>query len=190
MPCLACHDGFVRTRQQGPLKARWRNAAADRCCSIVRQDSKWFLAIVRPYQTKTRVPALEPKRHVGVTYVTAWSLQHRLMSAMTPCKVQYQPSGTAQVEDDFQGGERDGGNPGRVSQNKVGFLAAATLGSRSESPDANVTSTPRFGSPTTSKRTGSNLSPGIDLPSDGLRYLPAVTEAGCIPIVSRQLLLT
>ena len=43
----------------------------------------WFLAIYLVSQAKTGLSALSLKRHLGVSYPTAWLVQHKLMQAMT-----------------------------------------------------------------------------------------------------------
>ena len=46
----------------------------------------WFLAIDLVSQAKTGLSALALKRHPGVSYPTAWLIQHKLMRAMEECK--------------------------------------------------------------------------------------------------------
>lgn len=42
----------------------------------------WFLAIYVISQAKTGLSALALKRQLGVSYPTAWLIQHQLMQAM------------------------------------------------------------------------------------------------------------
>ncbi len=42
----------------------------------------WFLAMYLLTQQKNGISALELKRHLGVSYPTAWSLKHKLMQVM------------------------------------------------------------------------------------------------------------
>ncbi len=42
----------------------------------------WFLAIYLISQAKTGLSALALKRHLGVSYPTAWLIHHKLMQAM------------------------------------------------------------------------------------------------------------
>jgi hypothetical protein len=44
----------------------------------------WFLAISLISQAKTGLSALALKRHLGVSYPTAWLIHHKLMRAMEP----------------------------------------------------------------------------------------------------------
>lgn len=87
----------------------------------------WFLAIYLISQAKTGLSALALKRHLGVSYPTAWLIHHKLMQAMADRKTRYVLDGQVQVDDAYLGGERTGGKVGRGSENKVPFVAAASL---------------------------------------------------------------
>jgi transposase-like protein len=87
----------------------------------------WFLAIYWISQAKTGLSALALKRHLGVSYRTAWLVHHKLMQAMAERDDRYRLSGDVQVDDAYLGGERTGGKPGRGSENKVPFVAAVAL---------------------------------------------------------------
>ena len=71
--------------------------------------------------------ALALKRQLGVSYPTAWLIQHKLMQAMSERESAYTLSGEVQVDDAYLGGELTGGKAGRGSQNKVPFVAAVSL---------------------------------------------------------------
>jgi hypothetical protein len=91
----------------------------------------WFLAIHLLTSTKTNMAALELKRHLGVTYRTAWRLKHKVMEAMMQREEPRQLNGFVQIDDAYLGGERNGGKPGRGSENKQAFLTSVPfLGSR------------------------------------------------------------
>ena len=87
----------------------------------------WFLAIYLVSQAKTGLSALALKRLLGVSYSTAWLIQHKLMQAMTERDSAYALSGDVQLDDVYLGGELTGGTPGRGSENKVPFVAAVSL---------------------------------------------------------------
>ena len=42
----------------------------------------WFLAMHLMTQAKNNVSALELKRHLGMSYPTAWLLKHKIMQVM------------------------------------------------------------------------------------------------------------
>lgn len=87
----------------------------------------WFLAIYLISQAKTGLSALALKRHLGVSYPTAWLIHHKLMQAMAEREEHYVLEGQVQVDDAYLGGERSGGTVGRRSENKVPFVAAVCV---------------------------------------------------------------
>jgi hypothetical protein len=44
--------------------------------------TSWFLAMYLISQAKTGLSALALKRHLGVSYPTAWLMHHKIMHAM------------------------------------------------------------------------------------------------------------
>ena len=72
----------------------------------------WFLAIYFISQAKTGLSALALKRHLGVSYPTAWLMQHKLMQAMAEREDHYLLSGSVQMDDAYLGGEHSGGKAG------------------------------------------------------------------------------
>src|SRR5450631_2646650 len=68
--------------------------------------------------------ALELKRHLDVSYPTAWLVKHKLMEVMVLREEGRQLTGRIEADDAYLGGERPGGMPGRGSENKVAFVAA------------------------------------------------------------------
>src|SRR3546814_8770814 len=59
----------------------------------------WFLAIYLISQAKTGLSALALKRHLGVSYPTAWLIHHKLMQAMADRETRYVLDGQVQVDD-------------------------------------------------------------------------------------------
>jgi len=145
--------------------------------------TKWFLAIYLISQAKTGLSALELKRHIGVSYPTAWLVHHKLMTAMTTREAEHRLSGTVQVDDAYLGGERAGGKPGRGSENKVPFVAAVSLNDKGNPLYVKATPVRGFTSDAISKWAQSNLEPGTAVLSDGLGRFAAVTDAGCSHLV-------
>jgi hypothetical protein len=83
----------------------------------------WFLAMHLLTQSKNNVSALELKRHLGVSYPTAWKIKHKLMQVMADREQRRMLFGRIEIDDAYLGGERPG-TPGRGSENKVPFVAA------------------------------------------------------------------
>ena len=86
--------------------------------------TKWFIAMHLMTQAKNNVSALELKRHMGVSYPTAWLVKHKLMEVMFQREESRQLTGRVEIDDAYLGGQLSGGKPGRGSENKVAFIAA------------------------------------------------------------------
>ncbi|EWS56609.1 MULTISPECIES: IS1595 family transposase [unclassified Methylibium] len=134
-------SGFVcpRCEQTGQSEFRRHDRLYFQCsscryqCSLVSgtifESSKlplprWFLAMHLMTQAKNNVSALELKRHLGVSYPTAWLLKHKIMQVMVLREAQRQLTGRVEIDDAYLGGEVRGGKAGRGSPNKVPFVAA------------------------------------------------------------------
>lgn len=94
----------------------------------------WFLAIHLLTATKTNLAALELKRHLGVSYRSAWRLKHKVMQAMTDREESRQLQGFVQIDDAYLGGECNGGKRGRGSPNKQAFVVAVETDADLEHP--------------------------------------------------------
>lgn len=139
----------------------------------------WFLAIYLISQAKTGISALALSRQLGVSYPTAWLIEHKLMQAMADREDRYVLEGNVQVDDAYLGGERVGGKVGRGSENKVPFIAAVSLMGDGLPLRVRLTPVSGFTLKAISVWAKDALAPGSRVFSDGLACFGAVTEAGC-----------
>lgn len=139
----------------------------------------WFLAIYLISQAKTGISALALSRQLGVSYPTAWLIEHKLMQAMADREDRYVLEGNVQVDDAYLGGERTGGKVGRGSENKVPFIAAVSLMGDGLPLRVRLTPVSGFTLKAVSVWAKRALAPGSRVFSDGLACFGAVTEAGC-----------
>lgn len=198
--CARWPDGFVCPRCRGSAHCVLFSLGRPlfQCHSCHRQTSltagtlfgstklpltTWFLAIYFFSQAKTGLSALELKRHIGVSYPTAWLMHHKIMTAMAAREAQHRLSGDVQVDDAYLGGEHAGGKPGRGSENKVPFVAAVSLNEAGNPLFAKLTPVPGFTNQAISVWARANLTAGSRVLSDGLACFAAVTDAGCTHIV-------
>lgn len=140
----------------------------------------WFLAIYLISQAKTGLSALALKRHLGVSYPTAWLIHHKLMLAMATREDAYLLEGRVQIDDAYLGGEYSGGKVGRGSQNKVPFVAAISLSEDGHPLRTKLSLVPSFTLKAIASWAREHLAPGSTVFSDGLACFSAVTEAACI----------
>ena len=139
----------------------------------------WFLAIYLISQAKTGLSALALRRHLGVSYPTAWLMHHKLMQAMADREDRYILEGKVQVDDAYLGGERTGGKVGRGSENKIPFVAAVSLSEDNRPIRVRLTPVAGFTLKAISSWAKDHLAPSSTVFSDGLACFAAVTEAGC-----------
>jgi hypothetical protein len=128
---------------------------------------------------ETGLSALALKRQLGVSYPTAWMIQHKLMRAMAERDNAYPLSGTVQVDDAYLGGERSGGKAGRGSENKVPFVAAVALDEQNHPRYIKLTPVPGFTLKAIADWAQTYLNPGCSVISDGLACFGGVKDAGC-----------
>ena len=139
----------------------------------------WFLAIYLISPAKTGLSALALKRQLGVSYPTAWLIQHKLMQAMAERDAVHSLCGEIQVDDAYLGSERVGGKAGRGSENKVPFVAAVSLNAEGHPLYTKMTPVPAFTGDALADWAKAALAPGCRVVSDGLACFTGVTAAGC-----------
>lgn len=186
-------SGFVCARCGHPHASRFRRCGRPywqcRAChaqtsliaGTVFASSKlplrtWFLALYLLTHSKNGLSALALKRHLGVSYGSAWRLKHKLMQAMVEREAGRQLGGLVQIDDAYLGGKRPGGKPGRGSENKRPFLIAVQTDSEGHPGCAVITPVPAFDKPAVEAWAAAHLAPGAEVYSDGLGAFRAVIE--------------
>ncbi len=96
--CLL-HVGVHKTFQCGGCRLQTSLIAGTLFHSTHLALTVWFLAIYLVGQAKTGLSALALKRQLGVSYLTAWLVQQKLMQAMAERDARYRLDGRVQVDD-------------------------------------------------------------------------------------------
>jgi transposase-like protein len=139
----------------------------------------WFLAMHLLTSTKTNMAALELMRHLGVSYRTAWRLKHKIMQAMAEREQTRQLHGFVQIDDAYLGGERNGGKPGRGSENKQAFIVAVETDETLEHPVCAVLEPVRsFDNASMQDWAARRLAPEAEVFTDGLGAFRRFADAG------------
>ena len=139
----------------------------------------WFLAMHLLTQAKNGVSALELKRHLGVSYPTAWLLKHKLMEVMRLREQGRRLTGRVEIDDAYLGGELQGGKAGRGSPNKVAFVAAVQT-TQSGQPVLMCLSKRPFTKESIKEFAAQSLAAPATLVSDGLGCFTAVHDSGIL----------
>lgn len=134
----------------------------------------WFWGMHLMCQAKTGLSALALKRHLGVSYSTAWLMHHKLMRVMGARDDLHVLRGQVQMDDAYLGGERAGGKPGRGSENKVPFVAAVSMSENGHPSYLKLTPVQSFSTAELGKWAEAHLAPGTSVLSDGLACFAAV----------------
>lgn len=140
----------------------------------------WFLAIYLISQAKTGLSALALKRHLGVSYPTAWLLHQKINRTMARQDAAHRLSGVVQLDDAYLGGERAGGKAGRGSENKVPLVAAVSLNTKGRPLHLKLSLVSGFTSNAIGTWAKASLVPGARVRTDGLGCFAAVADAGCL----------
>ena len=139
----------------------------------------WFLAMHLMTQAKNNVSALELKRHLGVSYPTAWLLKHKIMQVMVEREQGRQLTGRVEIDDAYLGGEVHGGKAGRGSPNKVPFVAAVQTTESGQAVLMCLSQRP-FTKESIRAFANSSLAAPATLVSDGLGCFTAVCGMGIL----------
>ena len=142
----------------------------------------WFLAIYLLSQAKTGLSSLALKRHLGISYPSAWLMQHKINRAMAQHDSTHRLRGTVQLDDAYLGGERAGGKCGRGSENKVPFVAAVSLTEQGHPLHLKLKVLSGFTLAAISQWAKTSLEPNTRVHSDGLACFAAVADAQCVHV--------
>jgi len=82
--------------------------------------SSWFWAIYRMSHDKKGISAVQLSKQIGVSYPTAWLMQHKIRKAMGGRDQHYTLRGLVEVDEGYVGGEEHGEpRKGRGARNKT-----------------------------------------------------------------------
>lgn len=140
--------------------------------------NKWFLSMFLLTQSKNGISALELKRHLGVSYNTAWSIKHKLMQVMLERNNDKQLFGNIKIDDAYIGGEFTGGKRGRGSENKTPFITALEEDAENHPIRVKLDKIEAFKKADVEDWSRHHLKAGSTVVSDGLRCFLGIDKAG------------
>jgi transposase-like protein len=81
--------------------------------------ANWFWAIYRMSHDKKGISAVQLCKEIGVSYVTAWTMQHKIRKAMEDRDQRYKLHGIIEIDEGYVGGAESGeGRQGRGALTK------------------------------------------------------------------------
>ena len=184
VPASRWHQGFACPRCSAAEHSEFRrqgrlyfqcSACRYKCSLVVGtifESSKlalttWFPAMHLMTQAKNNVFALELRRHLGVSFLPAWLIKHKIMEVVRRREDSRQLTGRVEIDDAYLGGEHRGGKPGRGSPNKVPMVAAVQT-TPSNSPVLVCFSQRPFTKASIEEFAAKSLAAPLTLVSDGL----------------------
>ena len=126
-------------------------------------------------QNKNCISALSLKRHLGVSYRTAWRVKHKLLEAMAEREDARPLVGVVVADDAYLGGVH-AGKCGRGSENKAPVIAAVERDSDGHPQHVRFGPLPDLKSSSALAWAGKPLDPTVHLVTDGLASLAAAAE--------------
>jgi len=183
--CPSCgHGGVpVRLRTRALLQCRHCHHQTSVTAGTIFEATKlplttWFLAMFLLTQQKNGISALELKRHLGVSYLTAWRVKHKLLQVMKERDDQTRLKGVIEVDDTYWGGERHGAKPGRGSPNKIPFIAALSCNEEGHPIELCLGKVAGFRTREVERFAKRHFDPNAIVLTDGLACFRGVASAG------------
>ena len=87
---------------------------------------KWFWAIFLMAQDKRGISATQLRKQLSLSQYTAWTMKHKIRSAMKERDGHYQLAGLIEIDDSFFGGPDEGGKRGRGTDKTTVLIEVAT----------------------------------------------------------------
>ncbi len=136
----------------------------------------WFLAMYFITQCKNGVSSLELKKHIGVSYKTAWKIRHKLMQVMVERDTRRKLAGLIEVDDAYLGGQQTDGKRGRGSENKQPIIAAVNIDLENHLQYVKLSPIGSFTKSEIEKWSKKNLHPNCYVVTDGLGCFNAFSK--------------
>jgi transposase-like protein len=147
--------------------------------------SCWFWAIYRMGHDKKGISALQLAKEIGVSYTTAWLMQHKIRKGMEDRNQMYKLHGIIEVDEVYVGGAESGeGRRGRGAESKCVVAVAvehATKGEPGRPPVpgfAALQVLPDASSKSIAGFLGAKIAPGSQILSDGWDGYRKLNEKG------------
>jgi len=138
---------------------------------------KWLWAMYQLAQDKKGVAALALAKQIGVSYMTAWSMLHKLRAAMRKRDQAYSLKGLVEVDECYVGG-REPGRMGRGVETKSPVAVAVELTPTGKPSHIAMQSMERVDAPSLRKFAESKIAKGATLKTDGWGSYKSLAKSG------------
>lgn len=186
-------QGFWCARCGGTQASTLRTRGAYQCCGCRRQVSltagtifhktrtplrRWFWLILMMSQNKHGLSILAAQRLVGLrTYETAWTMTHKIRTAMAHRDARYRLAGLIELDDAVFGRKAEGETTRRGSRQRTVRVAVGT-NRRGRPTFARMAVAEYAGALHAKAMARQGFIPGQRIRTDGGNAFPVVTELG------------
>ena len=139
--------------------------------------TKWFLAMYLMSEDKRGCSALALQQKLGIAYLTAWTISHKIRFAMQERNQLYVLDGTVEMDESFFGATREGSKRGRGTE-KTAVLVAVSLTDDGKPKFAQMKVVKSVDSETVSDFAASSIRKGARIRTDGLNVYNALGGEG------------
>ena len=138
----------------------------------------WFWAIYLIAHDKRGCSALSLKKAIGVSYQTAWSMSHKIKTAMGDRDANYQLAGLVRIDDAYFGGPSDGADKSGRGTDQTPVIVAVSVDENNHPIYAKMEVVEDLDRETAKSFVLKHVAPGSTITTDGLNIYTVVTESG------------
>jgi transposase-like protein len=138
---------------------------------------KWFLAIYLISTDKRGCSALRIKREVSIAYDTAWTMTHKIRSAMGQRDGNYLLQGIVELDDSFFGSPSEGGKRGRGTE-KTPVVIGLSLDEKGKPNYVRAQVVAAVDGKNLLEYANNNICKGSEIRSDGFRSYNKLNDSG------------
>ena len=181
--CGFCHCTVVGGRRlplyQCPICRHQTSATAGTIMANTKLPlAKWFLALYFAATNKDGISEMALAKYIGVTVKNAWSLLHKIRSAMGKREALYRLGGSVEMDEAFFGGKASG-KRGRGSENKTQVAVALQISGDGHPQFLKMHVIPDAKGSTLQAFAKDGITAGSTIHSDAFRSYNALSEDYC-----------
>ena len=138
----------------------------------------WFWAIYLIAHDKRGCSSLALKKAIGVSYQTAWTMSHKIRSAMADRDADYKLAGLVKIDDAYFGGPSDGSDKSGRGTEKIPVMVAVSVDENDEPLYAKMEVVENLDKETAKSFALKHVATGSKITTDGLNIYKVVAQAG------------
>jgi len=138
----------------------------------------WFWAIYLIAHDKRGCSSLSLSKEIGVSYQTAWTMSHKIRSAMADRDADYKLAGLVKIDDAYFGGPSEGSDKSGRGTEKVPVIVAVSVDDNDNPVYAKMEVVETIDERTAKSFALKHVATGSKITTDGLKIYTVVAKAG------------